>query len=79
MEGLQGWRKELPMATLNNKADLNAWAIGSDKDIGGFSEASLDISPEGYGRFHGNLSLDLPANREIEQSGYAAVRTKVTR
>lgn len=77
MEGLQGWRKELPMVQLNTKADLDQWAIGSDKDIGGFSTASLDITPEGTGRFHGNISLELPADRNIEQSGYAAIRSKV--
>ncbi|CDS14398.1 hypothetical protein LRAMOSA06567 [Lichtheimia ramosa] len=76
MEGLQGWRKELPMVQLNTKADLDHWAIGSDKDIGGFSTASLDITPEGTGRFHGNISLELPADRNIEQSGYAAIRSK---
>ena len=63
------------MATLKTEKDLEQWAIGSDKDIGGFSEASLDITPEGTARFHGNISLDLPANQEIKQSGYAAIRT----
>lgn len=65
------------MVQLNTKADLDHWAIGSDKDIGGFSTASLDITPEGTGRFHGNISLELPADRNIEQSGYAAIRSKV--
>ncbi|KAI9032829.1 complex I intermediate-associated protein 30-domain-containing protein [Phycomyces nitens] len=77
MEGLQGWQKELPMTTLNSKKDLAQWAIGCDKDIGGFTEVSLDITPENTGLFHGNLSLELPANREIQHSGYAAIRSKV--
>ncbi|KAI9321305.1 complex I intermediate-associated protein 30-domain-containing protein [Dichotomocladium elegans] len=76
MEGLQGWRKEMPMATLNTKTDLDNWALGCDKDIGGFSTASLEITPQGTGRFFGNISLDLPANRDIEHSGYAAIRSK---
>ncbi|KAI8092962.1 complex I intermediate-associated protein 30-domain-containing protein [Halteromyces radiatus] len=76
MDGLQGWQKELPMLTLQNKADLDAWAIGCDKDIGGFSEASLEITPHNTGRFYGYLSLDLPVNPEIQQSGYAAIRSK---
>lgn len=79
MEGLQGWRKELPMLTLNSKADLDHWAIGCDKDIGGFSTATLEITPENTGRFYGNISLELPANREITQSGYAAIRSKASR
>ncbi|CAO3621195.1 unnamed protein product [Mucor hiemalis] len=76
MDGLRGWQKEMPMAAFKTEKDLKQWAIGCDKDIGGFSEAELDFNPEGTGRFHGNISLNLPANREIKQSGYAAIRTK---
>ncbi|KAI7900876.1 complex I intermediate-associated protein 30-domain-containing protein [Cokeromyces recurvatus] len=77
MDGLRGWQKEMPMASFTSAKDLDAWAIGCDKDIGGFSEAHLDFN-DGHGRFHGHLSLDLPAeNKEIKQSGYAAIRTKV--
>jgi NADH dehydrogenase [ubiquinone] 1 alpha subcomplex assembly factor 1 len=66
----------MPMAALNTKKDLSHWALGCDKDIGGFSEAHIDLTPEDTGRFHGTISLELPANREIKQSGYAAIRTK---
>ncbi|KAI9485460.1 MAG: complex I intermediate-associated protein 30-domain-containing protein [Benjaminiella poitrasii] len=77
MDGLRGWQKEMPMASLMSLKDLDAWAIGCDKDIGGFSDAHLDLV-DGHGRFHGNLSLDLPAdNKEIKHCGYAAIRTKV--
>jgi NADH dehydrogenase [ubiquinone] 1 alpha subcomplex assembly factor 1 len=37
MEGIQGWQKELPMFTLNTPKDLQEWAIGCDKDIGGMN------------------------------------------
>lgn len=77
MEGLAGWKKEMPMASLKTEKDLKEWAIGCDKDIGGFSEASLELTPEQVGQFHGSISLELPVNREIKQSGYAAIRTKV--
>jgi len=77
MEGIQGWQKELPMFKLNTPKDLQEWAIGCDKDIGGYSEAKLEITPEGIGKFSGNLSLELPADAEIQQSGYAAIRSKV--
>ncbi|CAO3621004.1 unnamed protein product [Cunninghamella blakesleeana] len=76
MEGLQGWQKEMPMLSLQTKKDLDLWAIGSDKDIGGFSDATLEITPQHTGRFFGNLSLELPVNPEIQQSGYAAIRSK---
>lgn len=63
----------------------------SDVDIGGFSEAHLDwippsgpakhLSPtenaNGYARFHGSISTQLPKTRlDIERSGYAAWRTR---
>ncbi|EIE83446.1 hypothetical protein G6F46_003788 [Rhizopus delemar] len=76
MDGLKGWQKEMPLASLNTKNDLSGWVTGCDKDIGGFSEAHLEITPEGTGKFHGNISLELPADPEIKQSGYAALRTK---
>lgn len=77
MDGLRGWQKEMAMTSLSSEKDLKQWVFGSDKDIGGFSEAKLELTPEGTaGRFHGNISLELPANREIKQSGYAAMRTK---
>lgn len=79
MDGLKGWQKEMPLASLNTKNDLSGWVTGCDKDIGGFSEAHLEITPEGTGKFHGNISLELPADPEIKQSGYAALRTKVSR
>jgi hypothetical protein len=37
MEGIQGWQKELPMFKLNTPKDLQEWAIGCDKDIGGMN------------------------------------------
>ncbi|KAF9154435.1 hypothetical protein DFQ26_000244, partial [Actinomortierella ambigua] len=69
-------QNELPMAALRTKEDLKGWLVGCDRDIGGFSEAHLEISDEGKGRFHGNLSLDLPSNEGVEKSGYAGIRTK---
>ncbi|GAA5811140.1 hypothetical protein MFLAVUS_004569 [Mucor flavus] len=76
MDGLRGWQKEMPMAALKSEKDLLQWAVGCDKDIGGFSTANLEMTPEGVGKFYGEISLELPANREIKQSGYAAMRTK---
>ena len=60
--------------------------VFSDADTGGFSEVHMDLtpcppghSPEGqyYGRFHGNISIELPVERpKIQRSGYAAWRTR---
>ncbi len=62
----------------------------SDGDLGGFTKASMDWMPadtssnpsstenkNGYARFHGNISTELPMNRpQIQRTGYAAWRTK---
>ncbi|KAF9975925.1 hypothetical protein BGZ73_000214 [Actinomortierella ambigua] len=69
-------KKELPMAALRTQEDLKGWLVGCDRDIGGFSDAHLEITKEGKGRFYGNLSLDLPTNEGVEKSGYAGIRTR---
>ncbi|RHZ75840.1 hypothetical protein Glove_209g159 [Diversispora epigaea] len=70
------WEKEQFLLKLNCKEDLKEWVSGCDKDIGGNSKASLEISPEGFGRFSGDISLDLPKNNPIvKRSGYAAIRS----
>ncbi|KAI7819830.1 NADH:ubiquinone oxidoreductase intermediate-associated protein 30 [Gamsiella multidivaricata] len=73
------WKREMPMAALRTQEDLKGWLVGCDKDIGGFSEAHLEITKNGTGkssRFYGHLSLDLPENEDVEKSGYAGIRTK---
>ncbi|KAJ1923570.1 hypothetical protein IWQ60_005795 [Tieghemiomyces parasiticus] len=70
------WQKELPLVQLNKAEDLDRWVVGSDQDIGGFSSARLDVTPEGTGVFHGTLSQQVPTDNKIVTSGYAAVRTK---
>ncbi|KAG0263423.1 hypothetical protein BG011_008830 [Mortierella polycephala] len=70
------WSRQLPMASLKTQEDLKSWLVGCDKDIGGFSEAHLDITKNDTGRFYGHLSLDLPENESVQRSGYAGIRTK---
>lgn len=43
------WKRELPMASLKTQEDLKGWLVGCDKDIGGFSEAHLEITKQGTG------------------------------
>ncbi|CAG8521030.1 7721_t:CDS:2 [Paraglomus brasilianum] len=72
------WQKELPMLQLNTKEDLQKWVVGSDKDIGGNSDAKLEITPENVCRFYGNVCKDLPPiASEQAASGYAGMRSKV--
>lgn len=63
--------------------------VMSDADMGGFSHAALEWNPpaatskaapsesaNGYARFHGNISIELPVNKpQIQRTGYAAWRT----
>ncbi|KAI9005048.1 complex I intermediate-associated protein 30-domain-containing protein [Hyaloraphidium curvatum] len=72
------WRAELPMYTLNSQADLANWVVGSDKDMGGRTEATLELTPENKGRFCGNLSTDVPPGLpgNIKALGYAACKAK---
>ncbi|KAF8981950.1 hypothetical protein BGZ46_002050 [Entomortierella lignicola] len=70
------WKRELPLVSIKSQEDLKGWLVGCDKDIGGFSEAHLEITKNGTGRFYGQLSLDLPENESVEKSGYAGIRTK---
>lgn len=44
------------MYCLNSKADLEQWAVGSDKDIGGRTEAKLELTDENKGKGRGFLS-----------------------
>jgi NADH dehydrogenase [ubiquinone] 1 alpha subcomplex assembly factor 1 len=38
------------MAQLKAQEDLKGWIVGCDKDIGGFSEAKLEITKNGTGK-----------------------------
>ncbi|CAB4436317.1 unnamed protein product [Rhizophagus irregularis] len=72
------WEKEQLLLQFNNAKELENWVIGCDKDIGGFSNASLEFIEEGYGKFHGNISLDIPKyNQELTRSGYAGIRSRI--
>ena len=79
--------KLMPVAAIRKAVDLNAWAIGSDSDIGGLSQAKLEVFPDGHadagkGRFYGSLSSKVQSGMRlggsnVDRSGYAGMRTKV--
>ncbi|KAJ2782862.1 hypothetical protein H4R18_002011 [Coemansia javaensis] len=64
------------VAKVGGRADLERWVKGTDRDIGGFSDAWLDVTRSGHARFHGYLSQKLPEDTRFKRSGYAMVRTK---
>ncbi|KAJ1661088.1 hypothetical protein IWQ61_000077 [Dispira simplex] len=69
-------QKELLVLNFHKETDLQRWIVGSDEDIGGFSLAKLDLTDRNTAVFHGHLSQNLPTDKQIVRSGYAAIRTK---
>ncbi|KAJ2687086.1 hypothetical protein IWW39_003167 [Coemansia spiralis] len=63
------------VASVSSKDDLSKWITGSDKDIGGFSSAWLDVTRSGHARFYGYISQLLPEDKRFKKSGYAMIRT----
>ncbi|KAJ3218895.1 hypothetical protein HDU67_003534 [Dinochytrium kinnereticum] len=45
-----GWKSDLPMFRFNSVESLQNFVVGSDADIGGFSEAYWGLTPEKTGR-----------------------------
>ncbi|KFY07276.1 hypothetical protein V492_07287 [Pseudogymnoascus sp. VKM F-4246] len=78
------------LKTFDNPEEITTCKVISDADMGGFTKANLDWNPpdasssskpannpQGYARFHGSISIDLPANKpQIQRTGYAAWRTR---
>ena len=48
----------------------------SDEDIGGKSTAHLTTSKHGRLLFHGNVSLDMQDDAEIDHTGFCAIRSR---
>ncbi|KAI1276275.1 complex I intermediate-associated protein 30 [Xylaria sp. FL0933] len=83
LEGIKGPSGPLILHNFHSRDSIELCKTLSDKDIGGFSHASLDWVPgagptegPGYARFHGTISTELPPDKpNIQRSGYAAWRT----
>jgi NADH dehydrogenase [ubiquinone] 1 alpha subcomplex assembly factor 1 len=90
LEGIRGPSGPYVLHTFRNHESLQSCKTMSDVDIGGFSSANLDWIPSqapsdslsstqyvnGYARFHGSISTELPKDRpDIQRTGYAAWRT----
>lgn len=71
-------KKPIHLFSIKSQKDLDGFATGSDKDIGGLSDVKLGVD-EGHGRFFGTLSNQLPRNAPIQRTGYAGMRTRVSR
>lgn len=65
------------MPIWNSPRMLQVWKVCTSEAEGDIAILLTYVSGLDVGRFHGNLSLDLPENEEIEKSGYAGIRTKV--
>lgn len=78
LEGVSGKFSDLEICKFREPADITSCKVFCDGDHGGYSTCSLTLDPSGqFARFSGNISIDIPPNREdIQRSGYAAWRTK---
>lgn len=82
LDQILNWRREMPMLQFKHQSEddipgcLNDWIVGCDADIGGKSEAHLEITAEGKGRFHGNISSHVPDHLEVKIPGYAGFKSK---
>jgi len=82
MEGIHVPTKPFPIVSFSDPDAIEMCKVMSDKDIGGFSKASLDFHSStatipAHARFHGSISTELPPDRpEVQRSGYAAWRTR---
>ncbi|XP_055585717.1 complex I intermediate-associated protein 30, mitochondrial [Uranotaenia lowii] len=60
-----------------SQPDLDRWVVTSDRDHGeGFSEANFELSPAGFGLFHGKLESRAPKDGRIKKAGYANIRSQ---
>ncbi|KAI5453834.1 hypothetical protein NCC49_005644 [Naganishia albida] len=62
---------------INQQTNLKDFATGSDKDIGGQTECTLDVDENGDGRFWGELRREVRGEwRGKVRGGYAGFRNK---
>ncbi|GAB0094189.1 Complex I intermediate-associated protein 30, mitochondrial [Sergentomyia squamirostris] len=60
--------------------DLDKWVVTADSDHSlGYSKANLEMSPAGYGLFHGMLHNRVPIDGKIHRAGYANIICKRAR
>ncbi|KAK3336814.1 putative complex I protein [Cercophora scortea] len=91
LEAIKGPSGPWELHSFHNPEAIEDCKVMSDIDIGGQSTAHLDWvapseptsspsathNPNGYARFHGVISTQLPKNRpDIKRTGYAGWRTK---
>lgn len=90
MDGVNGpSRAPQTLLTFHSPEDINQFALGCDKDIGGTSSAKLDFVPDegnsgtsanvkGKGRFWGEMRLGVRSDLQGRiRGGYAGFRSKV--
>lgn len=59
-----------------NPKSIKNFVCLTDTEIGGKSDANLTTSKHGRLHFHGNVSIDVDDDLEIDHSGFCAIRSK---
>ncbi|KAJ3308094.1 hypothetical protein HDV04_000831 [Boothiomyces sp. JEL0838] len=67
--------KEELLFKFNTVESMEKWIVGSDADIGGYTEAFWGLTPQKTALFWGNLSTRIPPGSPLEYSGYAGIRS----
>lgn len=79
MEGVNPNTTSRTLFSFRTADELRQYALGSDADLGGNSTAHLDLHPDGYARFWGEMRLDVKAGLEGKlRPGYAGFRNKAS-
>jgi len=77
MDGMHASTVPKTLFTFRSKEDLAQYVTGCDADIGGTSSCTLDLGPDGKGRFWGDMRLDVKPGMEKKiKGGYAGFRNR---
>lgn len=56
--------------------DFEKWVVTADSDNNeGFSTASLEKSPAGYGLFQGSVNAEIPKDGKVKRAGYCNIKS----
>ncbi|KAJ3272853.1 Complex I intermediate-associated protein 30, mitochondrial [Terramyces sp. JEL0728] len=67
--------KEELLFKFNTVEEMEKWIVGSDADLGGYTEAFWGLTPQKTAKFWGKLSTRIPPGSPLEYSGYAGIRS----
>lgn len=62
--------------SFKKETDFDKWVLTTDSDhLEGESKAKFELSKDGHGIFHGNLSEKVPIDGKIKRAGYCNIKS----